>query len=229
MGIDSFVGEGCARCANSDSFLDKTARHAGRLVRGFSGLLSGRHRGNKMLSISARAISSLIACTPNCLSGRGRLVINLRASDPLHQNMGPFNNVHVTHRTTGTCNCRLSSGVRSRFECGAARGSKMFETCADRVEGTHRVTLLANLPSTCKENEVVKSCHEITLCNVSALVRFGGTSGVTLRGGSVARRIVELHRRLRGRLGFVRVLGRVTRVCNCSVSSPTDGTHRTVR
>ncbi len=227
--MESFVRRGCAPCANSDSFLTNSAPHASTLVTGIRRLFTGRHGGKNILSISARAMASLATCTPNCISGGGRLVINLRASDPLGHNIGPFNNVHVTHRTYTTCNCQLDSGIRSNFGFHAARGSNIFHICASRVHTTHGYRIVANLPSTCNHNHVVNSCHQITLCNVSHLIRRGGGSGGGLTRTSFRISGTHLTRRLFRRVHFLNLVGRVTTVCNCSVDNPTSGTHRTVR
>ncbi len=193
------------------------------------GLFGGRERTNNILSVSASAMSSLAACTPKCVSGSRRVVINLRASTPLGEKMGPFNNVHVTERTYTTCKCGLNSGVRGRFHCEAARGSNIFETCASRVQLTQGDRIVANLPSTCNHNHVVNSCHHITLCNISQLVRRGRGSGTGLNLIRFAARRVHLSRRLFHRVGFLGLVGRVTRVCNYSVDNPTSGAGRTIR
>ncbi len=221
--------DGCAPCANSRTFLYKPAGQADRLGRGCGTLHGVRLRGNNILSVSARAISAVANCRPNCLSGSGRVVIKLRASRPLGEDIGPFKKLHVTRRTYGTCNCRISSGVLGRFGGEAARGSKIFGTCSTRVEGIHRTRVLAKLPSTCNENEVVNSCHHITLCNATGLVRFGRTSCAGLSGHSVDRRSVHGTRRVAGRVVTLHSLARVTRDCNCSVALPTGGTERTIR
>lgn len=186
------------------------------------------------ISFSATITSAVASRSTNCVGGRLRGVINLRARTPLGHTLVPFNNVGVVRNSYGTCGHRLSPVVGGVFaRCHGARGRNIFSICAPSVLHYHGSNILANLPSTCNHNHVVNSCHHITLCNVSCLVGSGLTRfaslRTSLRGNMGLRRAVHLHRRVTRRRHTLNRVGRVTTGCNCSVSNPTAGTRRTVR
>lgn len=183
-----------------------------------------------MLSVSAGIISSVASRTTNCLGGRGRRVINFRARGPLGHDLVPFNNVHVDRRTYRRTNCGISPRISVVFHsCEGARGRNMFSTCAPRVHTTEAANIVANLPSTCNHKHVVNSCHHITLCNISCLVRSGLGRFTGVNSNAVARRVVHLERRFDRRCHTLGRLGRLKGVCKFSVSGPTAGTGRTFR
>lgn len=174
-------------------------------------------------------MSAVASRGTKCVSHRGRLVMNLRASRLLHHTVGPCNNVGIMRGTYRRGNIRMSRGMGSVFaRCHGARGSNMFSTCARRVHSFHSLNFLANLPSGCTHKHVVNSCHHLTLCNVSQLVRTGRRS---LHGVAdpVASTHVHLHRRMTRRVGTLGRVGVLNRCCKLSLDHPTAGTRRTIR
>lgn len=174
-------------------------------------------------------MSAVASRGTKCVSGSGRLVINLRASRLLGQSVGPFKNVGIMTGTYHRGKIRISSGMGSVFaRCHGARGSNMFSMCARRVHSFHSLKFLAKLPSGCTHKHVVNSCHQLTLCNVSHLVRTGRRS---LHGlaNPVARTHVHLHRRITRRVGTLGSVGIVNRCCKLSLDRPTASTRRTIR
>lgn len=183
-----------------------------------------------MCSTRAGLPRKVSACKPNCVSGRGRMVINLRASTPLGHNVFPGNNVHVIRGDLRTCNCRLSPVAGRVFAgCEGARGRNIFSTCASRVVTTHHSTVVAKLPSTCKHKHVVNSCHHMPLCKARVLVRRGGHFRGHLSVRRLARRVVRDHRRVARRVGTLGTFREVYTNCNFSIAHPTGSTHRTIR